>query len=656
MLCRKLRVRAIGSLCCALTLFGLVAALGAAEPAAKATPRKTNRLARETSPYLLLHQHNPVDWYPWGEEALERAKREGKPIFLSIGYSSCYWCHVMERESFEDPEIARWLNEHFVCIKVDREERPDIDEIYMTSLQVLGRRGGWPLSMFLTSDAKPFFGGTYFPPRDKELPVPAGAQGDEAVPRKMTGFFTLLKLVEEKWVDAPKEISDSAEQVTGAVRRRLSHAALVKAELPAVTVLDDLIGELSLSYDKQFGGFGFSESDARRPKFPEPSNLVFLLDRARRNGDERARGMLFGTLDALAAGGIRDHLGGGFHRYSTDRYWHIPHFEKMLYDNGQLASVYAEAYALERRRDDRRVVEELLSFIEREMIDPQGGFYAALDAETDGHEGLYYAWTRDEVAKLLTADEAKLVGELYGLSGEANFEQRWVLLRKRRASAAEEPLWQSARDKLLSARNSRPRPLTDTKILVDWNGLMIRGCADAGRLLDEPRYTQLAARSARHVLDRAVDSNGRLQHTMTDGHARLNAYLDDYAFLIDGLIALHQADQDPAWLATADKLMSTQLDWFWDAAGGGFYFTSRDHEQLIARSKDPVDSALPSGNAVSAGNLVYLAQHLGRVEYLDRAEETVRAFAPLLSQAPAAVPRLAVSWAALRAAREKLKP
>ncbi len=655
MLRRDVRLSAMVVLC-AMAFWTVVTSLGAAEPAAQAPLHKTNRLARETSPYLLLHQHNPVDWYPWGEEALERAKREGKPIFLSIGYSSCYWCHVMERESFEDPEIAKWLNEHFVCIKVDREERPDIDEIYMTSLQVLGRRGGWPLSMFLTSDAKPFFGGTYFPPRDKELPVPEGAQGDEALPRKMTGFLTLLKLVDQKWIDAPKEISDTAEQVTGAVRRRLSHAALVKAELPAATVLDDLIGELSLSYDKEFGGFGFSASDARRPKFPEPSNLVYLLDRVQRSGDERARSMLFGTLDALAAGGIRDHLGGGFHRYSTDRYWHIPHFEKMLYDNGQLASVYAEAYALSRRRDDRRVVEELLAFIEREMIDSQGGFYAALDAETDGHEGLYYAWTRDEVVKLLKADELKIVNETYGLSGEANFEQRWVLLRKRRVSAGEEPVWLSARDKLLSARSNRPRPLTDTKILVDWNGLMIRGWADAGRLLDEPRYTKIAARAARYVLEHALDSHGRLQHTMTDGHARLNAYLDDYAFLIDGLIALHKADQDPVWLTVADKLMSKQLELFWDTAGGGFYFTSRDHEQLIARSKDPVDSALPSGNAVSAGNLVYLAQSLRRVEYLDRAEETVRAFAPLLSQAPAAVPRLVVSWAALRAAREKLKP
>ncbi|HUY36807.1 MAG TPA: thioredoxin domain-containing protein [Pirellulales bacterium] len=632
-------------------------ASAAEKPAAK---RRANRLAQETSPYLLLHAHNPVDWYPWGDEALAKAKAEGKLIFLSIGYSSCYWCHVMERESFTDDEIARYLNEHFVCIKVDREERPDIDEIYMTAVQILNRRGGWPLSMFLTPRAKPFFGGTYFPPRDKEVEVPEGRDGTPAETRRVTGFLTLLKLIAERWKEKPGELSDAGDQLAAAVKRSLGGRAPIHAEPPGDELFDALLGELADRYDERFGGFGFSDSDPRRPKFPEPPNLVFLIDRVRRADTPSAREMLVGTLEKMAAGGIRDHLGGGFHRYSTDRYWRIPHFEKMLYDNAQLAGVYAQAHQLTGRADFRRVVEEILAFVQREMTDAEGGFYAALDAETDAEEGAYYVWKREELSQVLGKDDFDFFADVYGVSDGPNFDQRSVLLlahplaesaAKRKLS--EDELQQRLaplREKLLAVRDRRERPLTDVKILTGWNGLMIRGYADAGRLFERPEYIAAAARAADFALARLRTPRGRLLHTFTSGEAKLNAYLDDYAFFIDGLIALHQATGERRWLDTADELTAVQLELFWDDQAGGSFFTSSDHEELLARGKDPIDTVLPSGNAVMASNLAYLGHALKKDEYLDRARETVIAFAAMLSQTPISMPRMAVSWAAVREA------
>jgi uncharacterized protein YyaL (SSP411 family) len=636
------------------------------EPIAKesavkdATRKPTNRLARETSPYLLLHAHNPVDWYPWGEEALARAKAEGKLIFLSIGYSSCYWCHVMERESFMDAEAAALLNKHFVCIKVDREERPDIDQIYMTALQVMGRRGGWPLTMILTPEARPIVGGTYFPTRDKPIdPAPPANQ-----PQKQTGLLTLLNMLREAWEKEPRQVREHGENVATAVKRALRRSSLASAPLPA-SLLKETLAAIAEEFDPEFGGFGFTTPNPNRPKFPEPSNLWFLLDAATRSEKIPARKMLDLSLDQMARGGICDHLGGGFHRYSTDRYWRIPHFEKMLYDNAQLASVYSRAYKLTGNAEQRRIVEEMLAFVERELTSPEGAFYSALDAETQASEGDFYVWRAEELKKLLTPEEFALTGRVYGVAGKPNFEDRYALLLPKpveELAAAEgltvDAFWKKlapVRKKLLDARGLRERPMTDVKVLTAWNGLMIRGLADAGRLLDDPRYTERAAKAADFVLAKLRTPAGRLLRTYTGGDAKLNAYLDDYAFLIDGLLALHEATGERRWLVAADELMKTQLELFWDEEQGGFFFTSDDHEALIARSKDPVDSALPSGNSVSAQNLVYLSKALNRAEYLDRAERTVNAFATLLTDTPASAPRMALAWQAIQDAKAPKK-
>ncbi|MBL8825543.1 MAG: thioredoxin domain-containing protein [Planctomycetaceae bacterium] len=627
---------------CALFML-LTTTLIAAEPNAKPP---ANRLARETSPYLLLHAHNPVDWYPWGDEALARAKREQKLIFLSVGYSSCYWCHVMERESFMDAEIAAYLNKHFVCIKVDREERPDIDEIYMEALHATNRSGGWPLTMILTPEAKPFYGGTYFPPRDKDLPNTG--KPDEP-PQRMIGLQRTLTLLVEKWEQQPDELREIGTRLSEVVRRRLAQLMLTPTPLPGPAVVDELIAELASDYDEQHGGFGFSEGDPNQSKFPQPSKLLFLADRVQRTGHERAKHMLLGTLDHLSAGGIRDHLGGGFHRYSTDRAWAVPHFEKMLYDNGQLATVYAAAFALTGNEVYRETLDELCGFVLRELTSPDGGFYAALDAETDAEEGRYYVWTRDEITKLLAADEYQKFAPLYALDREANFERRWVLLWPRTPNTAQRSTTAGARAKLLAARNERKRPLTDTKILTAWNGLMIRGLADAGRVLKRDDYRAAAERAAELVLAKLVNKQGHLLRTYTAGEARLNGYLDDYALFVDGLLALHRATGNQRWLDESVRLTDDLLARYWDKSSGGFFYTSDDHETLIARSKDVTDSALPSSNAVAADNLVYLARATGEKKYRDRAEQTLTAFATILARAPGASPRMVSALTALRA-------
>jgi uncharacterized protein len=632
----------------------------AEEPPAKRPEDRANRLAKETSPYLLLHSHNPVDWYPWGEEALAKAKADNKPIFLSIGYSSCYWCHVMERESFMDGEIAAFMNEHFVCIKVDREERPDVDEIYMAAVHALGRPGGWPLTAFLTPDAKPFFGGTYFPPRDKDMAVAAEGQP----PQRVTGLLTLLGLVDRQWRKAPDELNRVGNEMADYLKRELGKEALApEAMEPGIGKA--AVAALADQYDADYGGFGYSAVNARRPKFPEPSNLMLLLDRTRRSEDGQPRQMLVATLEKMAAGGIRDHVGGGFHRYSTDRYWRIPHFEKMLYDNGQLATVYAEAWKLTGRDDFRQTAEEILAFVGREMTDVSGAFYAAIDAETDSDEGAFYIWTRDEIKASLSPEEYGLFAEAYGVSEDPNFEHRYVLelgkplseiaTRHKLSLASLEERLRKSREKLLAVRSQRKRPLTDNKIMTGWNGLMIRGFADAGRVFGDEDYLAAARRAAEAVLTHLRTADGRLLHTYTAGKAKLNAYLDDYAFFIDGLLALHRATGEDKWLKTAAELSARQSELFWDERSGGYFFTSDDHEALLARTKDPVDSATPSGNSVSAGNLVYLAGALAQRDDLKRAEQTVRAFARFANRSPAAMPRMIVSWIAVEDAEAREK-
>jgi hypothetical protein len=624
---------------------------------AAVAPPHANRLAKETSPYLLLHAHNPVDWYPWGEEALAKARQEKKLIFLSVGYSSCYWCHVMERESFMDEEIAALLNEHFVCIKVDREERPDIDEIYMQALhiylQLVGSKqaGGWPLSMFLTPDAKPLMGGTYFAPRDKDGRL---------------GFLAVLKRVQEVWSADNDKWQKTGDSLANYVAESLRQRPILKVVKLEPALVDSVLAALVSQYDPLYGGWGFDAAEPKRSKFPDSPNLAFLLDYERRHKSQTAEKMFTTTLEKVSQGGIRDHVGGGFHRYSTDRYWRVPHFEKMLYDNAQLTTVYTQAFELTPRADFKQVVDETLAFVLREMTAESGGFYSSLDAETDSQEGRFYVWNRQEVEQALTPEEYALWGSVYGLTGEPNFEGHYIpLLAKPLADEAMdrnltpealEDTLQTIGNKLLAVRSKRPRPSTDTKILTAWNGLMIRGLADAGRVFKNERYTAAASKAADFILTKMRDPAGRLQRTFAGNQAKVPAYLDDYAFLVDGLIALHRTTGDARWLQAAGELTETEIALFWDERVGGFFYASTVHEQLIARSKLPTDSVTPSGNSVSALNLLYLATALDKPAYVSRAQKCIEAASPILLEHPAAVVELGVAISAWLEASAKAAP
>ncbi len=646
-------------------LLSLVFAAGAAanEPADDSSPRPTNRLAKETSPYLLMHAHNPVDWYPWGEAALDKAKRENKPIFLSIGYSSCYWCHVMERESFMDPEIASYLNENYVCVKVDREERPDIDEIYMTSVQMMTRHGGWPLSVFLTPEARPFLGGTYFPPRSRDRQV---------------GFLEVITKVHQLWKTRRLDLEQRSEQIAVAIRDYLQRSESPDQDLKIEAAWPDAAqAEIQKSFDHQFGGFGFNAANPRQPKFPESPKLAFLLTRAEL-GDTAARQMVVKTLDEMARGGIHDHLGGGFHRYSTDRFWWVPHFEKMLYDNGQLASIYSRAFALTGNEAYRTIARDIAGFVAREMTADAGGFYSALDAETHAEEGRFYAWSDAQLTAPLSPADYETVAQVYVWHAD---ELRQTLPPAVQASfnqffpTGHEPIFEvghvlmlgrpldeiatangtsphqlgetlgQIRARLLAARSERERPLTDTKILTAWNGLMIRGLADIGRLCDDSTATMAAASAADFVLANLRRPDGRLMRTYAQGAAKLNGYLDDYAFFVDGLIALHEATGEQRWLSAARELTRLQVELFWDDQDGGFYFTSHDHEALIARAKDPSDMAIPSGNSVTVQNLLYLAAAEDEPGYVSRAVETMQALLPSMRKFPGSMATLAAAMA-----------
>jgi uncharacterized protein YyaL (SSP411 family) len=608
----------------------------------------SNRLLKETSPYLLMHGHNPVDWYPWGPEAFAKAEEENKVIFLSIGYSSCHWCHVMEKESFLDEEIASFLNEHFVCIKVDREERPDVDNIYMRAMVAINGRGGWPMSVFMTPKAEPFFGGSYFPPRNDDRPG-------------LPGFLPLVTRVQEVWASEPEKLVADAERLTEFVK-----ADLDGRRPAALTPVDDAVlglavDSLAKEFDEEFGGFGYSFNEPMRPKFPSPSNLDLLIYRLQ-HADEESRQqspewkMLITTLDRMAMGGIRDHLGGGFHRYSVDRFWYIPHFEKMLYDNGQLASVYSEAYRLSGDNEYRRVVEEMLEWVLREMTDELGGFYSAMDADSEGEEGKFYRWDREQLEELLEAQQYSLFARVYGINLDANFEEDFhvPVMHETRAELAEqlnidadqlrEQSWTICQQ-LEKVRDARIKPFTDDKILTSWNGLMIRGFADAGRLLEEPRYIEVASKAADFVLAKLSTKEGRLLRTYRHGEAKLNAYLIDYAYFVDGLIALHKASGEQRWLDEAVRLTDDQIRYYLDKQNGGFFFTSDDHESLLARGKNPMDGAQPSGNAVAAQNLAYLFSATGNKEYLVQIERSVRSVSGILQAAPSASPRMVIAVA-----------
>jgi uncharacterized protein YyaL (SSP411 family) len=604
----------------------------------------TNRLSRETSPYLLAHARNPVDWYPWGPEALEKARKEEKPIFLSIGYSSCHWCHVMEQKVFSDPEIARYMNEHFINIKVDREERPDIDEVYMTALHMYfqaiksTQTGGWPLSIFLTPDGRPLGGGTYFPPKDEE---------------GRTGFPTLMKTVAEMWRDRRRQMETNADILADAVRQASRPDAARAAPKLEHALLEPVLKSLEASYDAEFGGFGFNRNNPDRPKFPVPVKLALLQYEAKRRNDERAGKMLHDTLDRMAAGGIHDHVGGGFHRYSTDRFWRVPHFEKMLYDNAQLADVYAEAYRHTGQEHYRAIAEDTIAFVFRELTDPRGAFYSSLDADSEGVEGKYYVWTAEELAATLSADELAICKAVYGTEGSPRFELGYVLEQvlpidaaattlKRPAVQLEREL-KTIHEKLLAARQKRTAPARDDKILTSWNGLMIHTLARAGVIFEKPEYVQAGAKAAEFLLSEMRDEKGRLFRSYRVGQARVGAYLDDYAFLVEGLLALHLATGDEKWGNAARRLADQQMQLFWDDAGKGCYFTANDHETLLARTKNGYDSVLPSGNSVTVRNLLRLASISKQTEYRDRARQCLDLFVPLMEDSPAGMTNLALA-------------
>ena len=580
----------------------------------------TNRLSGETSPYLRQHAHNPVDWYPWGEEALERARIEDRPILLSIGYSACHWCHVMEHESFESEPIAQLMNDNFVCIKVDREERPDLDGIYMNAVQMMTGHGGWPMTVFLTPDGRPFYGGTYFPPVDR--------QG-------MPGFPRLLIALAEAW----RERRDEVEKNAGSLLVELGKVDRFRgadAELDPV-ILDQSVTRLIQSLDREHGGFG------TRPKFPPAMALTFLLRRYHRTRDQQILAAVELTLGKMAGGGIYDQLGGGFHRYSVDERWLVPHFEKMLYDNALLSRIYLDAWLLTGRPLYRRIVEETLDYVIREMTDPSGGFYSTQDADSEGIEGKFFVWQPDEVLALLGPAEGPIFCDFYDITSEGNFEERNILhvdqtdedfaARHGLALSDLERLLARGRQILFTAREQRVKPGRDEKMLTSWNGLMLRSFAEAARGLDRADYLAVAIRNADFILAN-LQRDGRLLRTHKDGVSRLNAYLEDYADLANGLLALYESTFDSRWFTEALALVETMIDLFHDDEEGGFFFTSRDHEKLITRSKDYYDNATPSGNSVAAEVLVRLGLLTGRADFRDRAERLFRQVAAVTPRMP----------------------
>ena len=580
-----------------------------------------NRLAGETSPYLQQHADNPVDWHPWGEEALTLAKREGRPILLSIGYSACHWCHVMAHESFEDAEVAAVMNRLFVNIKVDREERPDLDQIYQTAQQMLtGRTGGWPLTMFLTPDGAPFFGGTYFP---------------KAPRYGLPGFPGLCQQVAEAWRDKRADI----EQQNGELLKALSAGAASRplaGELSAAP-LKLAIERAAQAYDADFGGFGGA------PKFPHPADLELLLRRHAATGEARCGEMALHTLRRMAEGGLYDQLGGGFCRYSVDERWAIPHFEKMLYDNGPLLRLYADAWRVSGDALFKRIAEETAGWVMREMQSPEGGYYSSLDADSEHEEGKFYVWTPEEVSLHSTADAYAVVAAHYGLDRPANFEgAHWHLVVSRPLAEVAaslgrpleecEALLKSARAKLFAAREQRIRPGRDEKVLTSWNALMIEGMAHAGRVLGRDDWLA-SARRALDFIRKEMWKNGRLLATCKDGRAHLNAYLDDYAYLLKAVLEMLQAEFDAGLLAFAEALGNVLLDHFEDAAGG-FWFTSHDHEALIHRVKAGHDSAMPSGNGAAAFALQRLGHVTGELRFPEAAERTLRLYYPDMERQP----------------------
>jgi uncharacterized protein YyaL (SSP411 family) len=591
----------------------------------------SNHLLNETSPYLRQHAHNPVDWYPWGPEALERARRLDRPIFLSIGYSACHWCHVMEHESFEDPEVANILNNQFVSIKVDREERPDLDQIYMTAVQLLTGQGGWPMSMFLTPDLKPFYGGTYFPPDDRY---------------GRPSFKRLLLALAEAWGTRRDEITQSSAQIT----ERLQQAGRVEPADGQLEprLLQNAVGMHARIFDPTYGGFGSA------PKFPHPMELRLLLRVWKRFGDEEALHMARLTLDRMAMGGIYDHLGGGFHRYSTDERWLVPHFEKMLYDNALLTVAYLEAYQATGDPLYRQVVEETLGYVQREMTSPEGPFYSTQDADSEGEEGKFYVWSAQEIEQILGKERADIFTYVYDVTPEGNWEAHNILHRTRRneqdarmlglPEAELSRVLEESKRALFAVRSERVWPGRDEKVLTSWNGLMIGALAQAAQVLENADYSAAAARAADFILQSMRTADGRLLRTYSAGsEAKLNGYLEDYAFLLDALVSLYEASFEARWIEAALSLAHVLIEQFWDNAAGGFFYTGQNHEALITRTKDPHDSSIPSGNSMAVLALLRLSELTGQQHLRDKAEATLRLFRGLMAASPMAAGQMLVA-------------
>ena len=578
-----------------------------------------NRLAKESSPYLLQHKNNPVDWYPWGDEAFQKALELNRPIFLSIGYSTCHWCHVMEEESFEDEQVAQLLNDNFISIKVDREERPEIDHLYMTVCQVMTGKGGWPLTIIMTPDKYPFFAGTYFPKK--------GRMG-------RPGMIELLPAISDAWVNKKDELIQSANQI----KKYLidSNNKELGGQLNQ-SILTNTNSQFIDRYDKTHGGFG------TKPKFPSPHNLIYLLRYHNMSGDKTSLLMVEKTLQEMRLGGIFDHVGFGFHRYSTDTEWILPHFEKMLYDQAMLTLAYTEAYQITNNQLYKDTAEEILYYVQRDMTDKRGGFYSAEDADSEGEEGLFYLWTIDEIKNILSNVESELLINTYGLNKEGNYDDEATGNRtEKNILYLKEPInnielknrLNQIIKKLYQARKKRIHPLKDDKILTDWNGLMIAAYAKAGDVFNSDDYIQQAEKSAQFILKNLTDNNGRLLKRYRNGNAGVDAHLDDYAFFIWGLLELYEATFNVTYLAEAIQLSNIMVDEFWDVTNGGFFLGGEKSEKLIVRAKTGYDGAMPSGNSVAAMNCSKLNRITGETKWAEISDKIFITFSNEIQQTP----------------------
>ena len=578
-----------------------------------------NRLAKESSPYLLQHKNNPVDWYPWGDEAFQKALELNRPIFLSIGYSTCHWCHVMEEESFEDEQVAQLLNDNFISIKVDREEKPEIDHLYMTVCQVMTGKGGWPLTIIMTPDKYPFFAGTYFPKK--------GRMG-------RPGMIELLPAISDAWVNKKDELIQSANQIK---KYLIDSNNKELGDQLNQSILTNTNSQFINRYDKTHGGFG------TKPKFPSPHNLIYLLRYHNMSGDKTSLLMVEKTLQEMRLGGIFDHVGFGFHRYSTDTEWILPHFEKMLYDQAMLTLAYTEAYQITNNQLYKDTAEEILYYVQRNMTDKRGGFYSAEDADSEGEEGLFYLWTIDEIKNILSNVESELLINTYGLNKEGNYDDEATGNRtEKNILYLKEPInnielknrLNQIIKKLYQARKKRIHPLKDDKILTDWNGLMIAAYAKAGVVFNSDDYTQQAEKSAQFILNNLTDNNGRLLKRYRDGNAGVDAHLDDYAFFIWGLLELYEATFNVTYLSEAIQLSNIMVDEFWDVTNGGFFLGSENSEKLIVRAKTGYDGAMPSGNSVAAMNCSKLNRITGETKWAEISDKIFITFSNEIQQTP----------------------